>query len=209
MYKQILTFLGIFLLGACATMSPQTARESVPLTKPVSFFVEDKAQVAFKVTGQMDEMKTDGVLTIRKTEEDAYAVTLLMGGLYRVLDAAVSPQEITYYYLFKDVDNGLVRGRITQLLDLLLTPPQHYTGTVMKDGFKQVRYKGPRAKEIFFYEEGQAYPVSARTVTALNSAELTYGDYMPVSADGETRIPHELVYKDGKITLELQLISLR
>ncbi len=208
MLKQILTFLGVLGLCACATTRNQLATESAP-SQPVSFFVEEHTQAAFKITGHLDTMTLDGVLTIRQTAQDTYSVTLLAGGLYRVLDVSVSPQEITYYYLFKDVDNGIVRSRITQLLDLLLIPPQQYIGTVTKNGNKQIRYKGPRAKEIFFYNPGQEYPVSSRTITALNTAELTYRDYMPLSADGDVLIPHELVYKDGKITLDLQLISLR
>ncbi len=209
MLKQILTFSGVLLLCACATTPRQTASVPEDLVKPVDFFTAGKTQAGFKITGKMDDMVTDGVLTVKQLDKDAYSAVLLMGGLYRVLDVQISPDAVTYYYLFKEVDNTLVRARITQLLDLLFIPPVRYLGSNTKKGQVQVRYKGPRAKEIFVYEKEARYPHVARTVTTLNTAELSYRDYMPISADGDTLIPHELEYKDGKITLELQLISLR
>ena len=157
----------------------------------------------------MDGMMTDGVVTAKKIGEEDVEVVLLTGGLYKVMHAIVSPEGVAYRYLFKDVDNGVVRGRITQLLDLLFSAPGTYAGSRTKNGQTRVTYQGPRAKEIFIYEGGAVYPTAARTVTTLNSADLTYGDYMPISADGTVSVPHVLVYQDGKITLELQLISLR
>ena len=196
-------------LCACATarvkQMPQTVRE----LKRVDFFVAGKTQAAFKITGFMDGLQTDGVLTLKKLDEQDVEVVLLMAGLYKVLHALVSPEGVAYRYLFKDVDNALVRGRITQLLDLLANLPSEYTGVSTKQGQTRVFYKGPRAKEIFVYEAGSTYPAAARTVTTLNSADLTYADYMPISADGEESVPHTLVYQDGNIRLEMSLISLR
>ena len=158
----------------------------------------------------MDDMMTDGVLTVKKIGDEDYEVVLLTGGLYKVLHAIVSPEGVAYRYLFKDVDNTLVRGRITQLLDLLFSNPGTYAGMRHeKNGDITVIYKAARAKETFAYEGKEIYPTTARTITALNSADLMYADYMPLSADGEVQIPHSLIYKDGKIILELQLISLR
>lgn len=207
MLKQILTFSGALLLCACATGGLRQQTAAYP-DRPVSFFVEGKTQAAFKVIGQMDGQATDGILTVKKTGEEQFDVALIAGGVYRVLSATVSPQAVTYHYLFSEVDNALVRARITQLLDLLCLAPGTYVQARSKNGQTRVMYKGPRAKTLYTYEGGK-YPVSAQTITTLNSAELTYSDYMPISADGEVMIPHELVYQDGKITLELQLISLR
>lgn len=208
MYKQILTFLGALLLCACATVGTKHNADSVSHLKTVDFFTQGKTQAAFKVVGTMDGMQMDGIVMAKKTDETV-TVGLLSGGLVRVLDAVVSPAKVEYRYLFSEVDNPVVRGRITQLLDLLFSAPGEYAGAHSKNGQTRVTYKGPRAKTIFVYEGSSVYPATARTVTALNSADLVYGDYMPVSPDGETAVPHELVYKDGKIVLELQLISLR
>ncbi len=209
MLKQILTFSCACLLCACATVGVKQIPPQVRNLKKVNFFAEGKTQAAFKVTGTMDGMMTDGVVTIKKIGDEDFEVTLLTGGFYKVMDALVSPEGVAYRYLFKDVDNALVRGRITQLLDLLLSNPGTYSGINTKNGQTRVTYKGPRAKAVFIYEGEGVYPVAARTVTTLNSADLTYGDYMPLSADGTVAVPHELTYKDGKILLELQLISLR
>ncbi len=210
MLKQILTFSMVLLLSACATTRVKQIPPQVRDFKKVNFFAEGKKQAGFKVTGTMDDMMTDGVLTVKKIGEEDFEVVLLTGGLYKVLHAIVSPEGVAYRYLFKDVDNALVRGRITQLLDLLFSNPGTYAGMRQtKMGETTVIYKAARAKETFTYEAGQVYPISARTSTTLNSADLTYADYTPVSADGETLVPHTLVYKDGKIVLEMQLISLR
>ena len=209
MLKQILTFSCAVLLCACATARVKQVPAEVRALQKVNFFAEGKTQAGFKVTGTMDGMMTDGVVTAKKIGDQDVEVTLLTGGLYKVMHASVSPEGVAYRYLFKDVDNAVVRGRITQLLDLLFLPPGTYAGSRTKNGETRVTYQGPRAKEIFIYEGGAVYPVAARTVTTLNSADLVYGDYMPISADGTVSVPHELVYKDGKITLELQLISLR
>lgn len=209
MSKQILTFLMALCVCACATARVKQVPQTVRNLKRVDFFAEGKTQAAFKVTGFMDGLQTDGVVTLKKIGEQDTEIVLLTGGLYKVLHALVSPEGVAYRYLFKEVDNSLVRGRITQLLDLLAGTPGEYTGVSTKKGQIQVFYKGPRAKEIFVYENGGTYPVAARTVTALNSANLTYSDYMPLSADGTVLVPHELVYEDGNIRLEMSLISLR
>lgn len=209
MIKQILTFSCVLLLCACATTRVKQVPTEVRALQKVNFFVEGKTQAGFKVMGTMDGMMTDGVVTAKKIGDEDVEVTLLTGGLYKVMHAIVSPEGVAYRYLFKDVDNAVVRGRITQLLDLLFSAPGTYVGSRTKNGQMRVTYQGPRAKEIFIYQGGAVYPTAARTVTTLNSADLTYGDYMPISSDGTVSVPHELIYKDGKITLELQLISLR
>ena len=210
MLKQILTFSMVLLLIGCATTRVKQIPTEVRDLKKVNFFAEGKTQAGFKVTGTMDGMMADGLVTVKKIGDEDYEVILLTGGIYKVLHAIVSPEGIAYRYLFKDVDNTLVRGRITQLLDLLFSNPGTYAGMRHeKDGGVTVIYKAARAKETFTYEKDNVYPVTARTITTLNSADLTYADYMPLSADGEVQIPHTLVYKDGKILLELMLISLR
>ena len=209
MLKQILTFSAAFLLCACATVGVKQVPAQVRNLKKVNFFAEGRTQAGFKITGSMDGMMTDGVVTVKKIGEEDYEVVLLTGGLYKVMHAIVSPEGVAYRYLFKDVDNALVRGRITQLLDLLLTNPGTYVKSTTKRGQTQVIYQGPRAKEVFVYEGETLYPVSARSITTLNSADLSYGDYMPLSVDGTVSVPHQLIYKDGKILLELNLISLR
>ncbi len=209
MLKQILTFSLALWLCACATARVKQVPPAVRELKQVNFFAEGKTQAAFRVTGSMDGLQTDGVVTAKKIGERDVEVVLLMGGLYKVLDALVSPEGVAYRYLFKDVDNSLVRGRITQLLDLLAGTTGEYAGASTKKGQTRVFYKGPRAKQIFVYEPGGIYPVSARTVTTLNSADLMYSDYMPISADGTVLVPHILVYQDGNIRLDMQLISLR
>lgn len=210
MLKQILTFSMILLLMACAGTRVRQIPTQARNLKKVDFFVEGKTQAGFKITGTMDGMMTDGVVTVKKIGEEDVEVLLMTGGVYKVLHAIVSPEGIIYRYLFKEIDTSLIRGRITQLLDLLLSKPRTYAGIRReKTGETTLIYKEPRAKETFTYQPGEVYPVRARTITALNSADLLYADYMPLSADGEVQIPHTLVYKDGKVLLELQLISLR
>ena len=147
MYKQILTFLSVLLLCACASLRAKQEGGDVRNLKTVNFFAEGKQQVAFKVTGTLENMQMEGVL-MAKRMADQINVVLLSGGLLRVLDVAISQDEVEYRYLLSEVDTALVRGRITQLLDLLFSAPQNYAGAHTKNGQTRVTYKGPRAKTV-------------------------------------------------------------
>ena len=218
MYKTILTFSLALLLTACATARVRSVPQAVRAYKKVDFF-QHHQKIAFKASGELDANQLEGVLQIQKIGDEDFDVLLLTSGAYRVLHATLTPDGIAYRYLFKELDNSLVRGRINQLLYLLLTPPgtyERYKST--KDGVV-VWYKNPHAKIKLTYPVSAtgaetpathgAYPVTAHTVTALNTAVLRYGAYMPVTAEGDELVPHELVYEDGGVVLTLELISLK
>ena len=205
MPKLILTFSLAVLLAACATLQRAPVITDLNHYKRADYF-KTHAQGAFNVTGTFEDFSMDGVLIVKKLDENDFEVSLLSAGMFQVLKATVTEEGIAWQYLFKDVDNTFVRARITQLLDLLLMPKKcHKIG--VKNGEAVVTCKGIRAKERFFYQNNEVYPVRAQTVTALNTADLSYADYVPADADGNL-LPHHLTYKDGKITLYLTLISL-
>ena len=70
-------------------------------------------------------------------------------------------------------------------------------------------YEGNGLKTRLIYNEGNDYPAQAQSVTLLNTANLFYEEYAPSNAEGDAQIPHALTYKDGNITLDMRLISLR
>ncbi len=209
MFKQIVTFSAVFLLGACASIQGNRTEPEYSKHQPVDFFASGNTQAAFKVTGRLDNMQLEGVLQAKKIGTQDVEVNLFTAGFYRVLQAVVSPEGIAYRYLFQEADTALVRARITQCLDLLFLVPDSTAAVHTKKGETTLTYKGPRAKMVFVYPAGQNYPASARTITTLNRADLVYADYMPISADASLLVPHELVYQDGNITLDLNLISLK
>ena len=209
MLKKFLIFSCAVWLCACAGGN---VRKTVPTARPhkrVNFFTDGRTQAAFKVVGQMNEDYVEGVLRVKKIGEADYDVVLMTGAAYRVLHATVSPEGVAYRYLFKDADTALIRGRITQFLNLLLTEADVLQKRRVKGDVTTVTYQGKAAKERFFYRAEELYPYAAQSVTLLNTADLTYGEYAPAGPAGEEQVPHSLVYKDGNITLDLTLISLR
>ena len=186
MRKQILTFSLALLLTACATGRIKQIPTDVRAYKKVNYFATHQ-QAAFKGVGSLDGNSLSGVLQVKKIGAEDFDVQLLSGGVYRVLHATLSPEGVAYRYLFPDLYE---RSRVTQ---------EDVT----------VVYKNPTATLKFFYHPGEAYPYAARTSTMLNNADMRYGEYAPSTADGEEQLPHVLVYQDGKIRLDLTLISLR
>ena len=208
MRKQILTFSLALLLTACATGRIKQIPTGMRAYKKVDYFASH-SRVAFKVVGTLDGNALEGLMTVQKIGEDDFDVQLSTGGLFRVLYAIVSPEGVAYRYLFPDVDNAPVRGRITQFLNLLLQAPGVYQRSRVEKDRITVVYKNDTATLKFFYRPGETYPYSARTSTLINSADMTYDEYAPSTADGDEQLPHMLIYVDGKIRLDLTLISLR
>ncbi len=209
MFKRILTFSLAVLLAACAGVRVKEIPADVRDYKRVDFFTQGRTQAAFKVTGQMNEDYMDGVLRIKKIGEQDFDVVLMTGAAYRLLHATVSPEGVAYRYLFKDADTAPVRARITQLLNLLLAEPGLYQSRRFKDESVIISYQGKEAKTKFSYHKGEFYPYAAQSVTLLNTGNLSYEEYAPFDADGTEAVPHVLIYKDGGVTLDMTLISLR
>lgn len=209
MLKRILTFSLAVWLCACAGGQIKQIPPEVRAYKKVDFFIGGRTQAAFKAVGQMNEDYVEGVLRIKKIGDGDYDVLLMTGAAYKVLHATVSPEGIAYRYLFKDADTAVVRGRITQFLNLLLAEAGTFQKRRVKDGETTLTYQGRNAKERFLYREWEIYPYAAQSVTMLNTADLFYDEYALLDEEGEVSVPHVLVYKDGNITLDLTLISLR
>lgn len=209
MRKQLLAFLIPIFLCACATGAYRQTPAAVKPLQTVNFFKGGNRLAAFKVVGRLNDNALDGVLQLKKIGEEDFDVQLLTVGGYRVLHATVTEENIAYRYLFSDVDNNVVRGRITQFLNLLLYPNGPFERYRVKGDTTTVTRRGNTATHKLMYHSGEVYPFAAQTVTALNTADLKYDEYAPASAEGNAQIPHLLIYKDGKITLELVLISLK
>ncbi len=209
MLKQILTFSLAFLLCACMGGIQKSHWADRGIYQHVDFFAAGQTQAAFKAVGTMNGMGLEGVLIMKKIGEDDYEVSVLAGGAYRVMQAQVTPQGIAYRYLFKEADTPLVRGRISQFLSLLLLAPGDYQRHSQKNDELTVVYKNDTATVRLFYTLPEVFPVKAQTATLLNTAEMFYGQYAPADEAGSTWVPHELMYKDGKIELALELIRLQ
>ena len=207
MLKRILTFSLAVWLCACAGGQIKQIPPEVRAYKKVDFFIGGRTQAAFKAVGQMNEDYVEGVLRIKKIGDGDYDVLLMTGAAYKVLHATVSPEGIAYRYLFKDADTAVVRGRITQFLNLLLSEAGVLQKRRVKDGETTLTYQGRNAKERFLYREGEIYPYAAPSVTMLNTADLFYDEYALLDEEGEVSVPHVLVYKAGNITRDLTLIS--
>ena len=209
MLKPILTFSAVLFLSACALAPVKQIPTEVRGHQKVNFFAGGQRVAAFKAVGRMDDFELEGVLRIQKIGEEDFDVKVLTGGSYRVLHANVTPEGIAYLYLFPEADTALIRGRINQLLNLLVSNPGEYKNIHHKGSDLIVTYENKNAKTRFSYRTDQIYPSAAQTITLLNTADLFYSQYAPADAEGDVQVPHKLIYKDGKIELELTLISLK
>lgn len=209
MFKKVLIFSLALFLCACAGRQVKQIPPDVREFKKVDFFTDGRTQAAFKVVGQMNEDYLEGVLRIKKIGAEDYDVMVMTGAAYRVLHAVVSPEGVAYRYLFKDADTAVVRGRITQFLNVLVSDPGVYKGRRVKDDKTTVTYQGKELKTRLLYGAESVYPYAAQSVTLLNTGELFYNEYAPADAEGVVEIPHALTYKDGNITLDMTLISVR
>ena len=209
MLKPILTFSAVFFLSACALAPVKQIPTEVRSHHKVNFFAGGQKVAAFKAVGRMNEVELEGVLRIQKIGEKDFDVKVLTGGSYRVLHANVTPEGIAYLYLFPEANSSLVRGRINQLLNLLVSDPGEYKGLRSKRNEIIITYENKDAKTRLLYQTDQSYPYAAQTITLLNTADLFYSQYAPSDGEGNVQVPHELTYKDGKIELELTLISLK
>ncbi len=209
MFKKILTFSLAVLLAACA--GGKVKESSLPALefKKVDYFVQGRTQAAFKVVGQMDDAYLEGVLRIKKIGEEDFDVLLMTGAAYRVMHAVVSPEGVAYRYLFKDADTAVVRGRISQFLNLLVALPGKFQRRRVKNDTTTLIYQREDAQTRLMYRGEEIYPYAAQSSALLNTSDLSYLEYAPAGAGEGEQVPHQLVYKDGKITLDLTLVSLR
>ena len=207
MLKQILTFSAVLFLAACAIAPVKQVPAQARNYKKVNFFTNEKKVAAFKTIGRMNDFELEGVLRIQKIGPEDFDVKVLTSGSYRVLHAQVTPEGIAYLHLFPEADTALVRGRINQFLNLLVSDLGTYSKMHRKGGNTTITYQGKDAKTNLIYGEQDIYPQAAQTVTLLNTADLFYREYAPADEEGITQIPHELIYKDGKIELALTLVS--
>ena len=120
MLKQILTFSAILFLAACAIAPVKEVPMDARGYQKVDLFAGGQKTAAFKVVGRLNDFSIEGVLKIEKIGEEDFNVIVLTGGAYRVLYATVTPAGIAYRYLFPEADTVLVRGRISQFLNLLV-----------------------------------------------------------------------------------------
>lgn len=209
MFKNLIVFSFCFFLTACAGNTIRQAPLASKNLKQVDFFEQGHTQAAFKVIGQMNDAYLEGVLRIKKIGEQDFDVVVMTGGSYRVLQAVVSAEGVAYRYLFKDADTSLIRGRIDQFLRLLLLKPKAYRSLRNKKGEITLTFDGYDEKLRYSYKEGELYPHSASSVKALNTSDISYSEYTPLGMEDNTQVPHQIIYKDGGITLDLTLISLR
>ena len=209
MFKRILIVSIAVWLGACAGGKIKQVPSDVRPTKKVDFFTGAYTQAAFKLTGTMNDNLLEGVLVVKKIGEEDFDISVMSTGSYRVMQATLTPAGIAYRYLFPDADTALVRGRIHQFLNLLLLDAGVYQRRRVEKEELTVVYKNPSATVRLMYHAGQIYPYAAKTSMLLNIADLTYNQYAPADASGTVQVPHELIYKDGKIEVILTLISLK
>lgn len=209
MFKRILVLSMVVGLGACVGGQIKQIPMDVRPMKKVDFFVGGHTQAAFKVTGTMNGNVLEGVLVAKKIGEEDFDISVMSTGAYRVMQATLTPAGIAYRYLFPDADTALVRGKIHQFLNLLLLDVGVYQRRRVENEELTVTYKNPSATVRLMYHAEQIYPYAAKTSTLLNTADSLYSQYAPADASGAVQVPHELIYKDGKIEVILTLISLK
>lgn len=209
MRKQLFILFSLCLLGACASFGVKQIPPQARGHQRVDYFSAGQQRVAFKVMAQLEDGYLTGVLRIKKIGPEDYDVLLMGDGAYKYMEAVFSSTGVAYKYLFKEADTALARSRMNQFLRLLLASVGTFDSYRVKDGLETLTYKNQDDKIRLTYPQGEAFPSKARSSTLLNTAELTYEQYTPYGTEGDLQIPHLLIYTDGNITVDLELISMQ
>lgn len=193
-------------LGACSTLGRGPGACPAALAARPDYFAQGQKLAAFRLAAHARGYGLDGILQIKKIEEDAYSFTLfsVRGGL-KLAQGTTTAQGTAYSYLMKEAASAAVRAKADVFLKVLLFPP-HGAHRCRQSGEQiLVTYKDDHTWR-YSYAPGAAYPRSVVYKKGLGSARMNYGQYTPYET-GE--LPHELVYQDGALEVELALLSLK
>lgn len=194
-----------FLLGACSSVGIKPSCDGRSLARP-SYFAAGQSLAAFKFVSAGYGGALEGVLQIKKIDEDAYDVSLFASaGGYRLMQAVVTPQGAAYSFLVKEADNAVARAKAETFLKLLLFPPSGYKNCKEENGSLRVTYKDGGTFR-YEYAAGEQYPSALAHKKTLGSVRLSYGEYAPYE---EGQLPHYLYYRDGGAEAELFLLTLK
>lgn len=208
MFKKTVLFLSICLLSACATLKVKPVPSELRAYQRPDFFSQGQTQAAFKLQANAKDNYVQGVMRVNRLGEDDFDVMVFGEGMYRVMNAVVTPEGVAYKFLMKPADTSAVRKRIDGFLTLFLYPPNQFVSARDKNGYKILTYGAPDGKARYFYREGETLPEKMIYDKFLGSATLLFAEYTPYGEEGEM-IPHLIIYDDGAINAEMTLISMK
>lgn len=197
----------ILLLSACGGNVRRGGCAGADFRVP-SYFAAGQKLAAFKISAQAYGNRLDGILQIKKMDEDSFDVTLFAAaGGYKLVQAVVTPEGTAYSFLPKMADSAAARAKADAFLRVLLFPPASSARKTcrMKDGLNIVTYKDAVTRRYAYAEPGSA-PQYVTYKKTLGSARLNFDQYAPYE---EGEIPHYLFYRDGKLEAELALLTLK
>lgn len=203
MKKILFLCVSCFILGACSSVGLKPSCDGRSLPRP-SYFAAGEKLAAFKFVSSAYGGGLEGILQIKKIDDDSFDVTLFAAaGGYRLMQAVVTRQGAAFSFLVKEADGAVARAKAEQFLNLLLFPPSGYKKCKEKNGVRTVTYQDGVRYE---YAGGEDYPLALFYRKTFGSARLYYGEYAPYE---EGLIPHYLYYQDGAVEAELFLITLK
>lgn len=193
-------------LGACSTLGRGTGACPAELAARPDYFAQGQKLAAFRLTARAHGYGLDGILQIKKIEEDAYSFTLFsaQAGL-KLAQGTTTPQGTAYSHLMKEADSAAARAKADVFLKVLLFPPHGAHRCRVSGEQILVTYKDGNTWR-YSYAPGAAYPRSVVYKKGLGSAKMNYDQYTPYET-GE--LPHGLVYQDGALEVELALLTLK
>ena len=197
----------ILFLSACGGNLRRGGCSGADLRVP-SYFSAGEKLAAFKIGAEAYGSRLDGVLQIKKLDEDSFDVTLFAAaGGYKLVQAVVTREGTAYSFLPKMADSAIARAKADAFLRVLLFPPVSSArkNCRVKDGLDIVTYKDDVTRR-YAYVEGGSLPQYVTYQKTLGSARLNFDQYAPYE---EGEIPHYLFYRDGKLEAELTLLTLK
>lgn len=205
MKKTAVLLFGFLFLGACSSVGVRPSCDGRSLARP-SYFAQGEKLAAFKISASAYGGAMDGLLQIKKIDDDSFGVTLFAAaGGYRLMQALVTRQGAAYSFLAKEADNAAARAKAETFLRLLLFAPSGYKNCREKDGQITVTYKDGGSWR-YVYAAGQNYPQRLELKKTLGSARFAYAQYAPYE---QGRLPHYIYYQDGPAEAELFLLTLK
>lgn len=205
MKRVFLLLVWLFFMGGCAGLELKNFCDAQHLQRP-SFFERGEYLAAFRVALHAKGSELQTLLQIKKTDENTYqAVLFVAAGGYKLLQALVTEQNVTFEYIAKPADAALVREKAASFLTLLLFPPSAYKSCREKDGRRTVTYGG--AFEVqYLYLPGQVYPRSVTYRKKFGTVRMNFAEY---TAQAVGAVPQYVYYEDGSAQADLVLLTLK
>ncbi len=197
--------MGLMGVAGCASWGLKPSCDTARLQWP-SFFAQEQVLVAFKVEIEAGNNVLDGILQIKKLHPETYqAVLFSVVGGYKLMQAQVTPQGVSFDFIAPQADKTPVRTKASRFLLLLLFPPHQYQNCRESGGVRTVAYGG-EGGGYYQYVADAVYPQTLTYRGTFGTAHMSFNRYVSYKAGA---VPQQISYSDGAVQAEMVLFRMK